>query len=105
MNLRQKAKHYKKRYENLEKMMMPTQQYYVPSDNHRVITLETSQIMDIEDYYRMSEDAECYSSKFNKLMAANLLHEILNYAEITREPFQYDKEIIRARMTVIDMSK
>ena len=105
MNLRQKAKKYKQRCKNLERLVVPTKTYYLPSNEYPIITLETSQIIDMDEYYRLSADAECYASRFNKIMAGNLIHEILNYAEITIEPFYDDKQIIKARMKVIDLRK
>lgn len=105
MNLRQKAKKYKQRCEYLENMTIPTKSYHLPSSEHQIITLETSQIVDMDDYYKMSDREECYTSMVNKIIARNLIHEILNYAEITMKPFDYNKQIVKARMKVIDMSK
>ena len=104
MNLRQKAKKYKQRCEQLEAMVYPTKNYYLSNNHNKIITLETQQIMDIDDYYRMSAEEECYASRFNKILAANLLHEILNYADITTEYCGNNKQIVKARIKVIDMS-
>ena len=104
MNLRQKAKKYKQRCEQLEVMVYPTKNYYLSNNHNKIITLETQQIMDIDDYYIMSAKEECYASRFNKILAANLLHDVLNYADITTEYFGDNKQIVKARIKVIDMS-
>ena len=104
MNLRQKAKKLKRDNDYLRNMIIATRGIHMPSVQKSIVTLETSQVIDPEDYYKLSVDAETYYSHFNKLMAANLLHQILNYAEINKDYFGDGKEIITARIKVVDMN-
>lgn len=102
MNLRQKAKKYKQELELLRNMTIPTINYF-SSTNKPIVTLECQQIIDIDDYYRWSDKTENYHTMVNNLMMRQLSNQMLNYAEITMEPFDYDKQIIKARMKIIDM--
>lgn len=105
MNLRQKAKKYKQRCEQLEKMVVPTRKYNLPTEKNQIVTLKAEQIIDTTLLGRMSDKEECYKSYINKMLAAKLFHAILNYAKIERFPHYWDsdKEIIVATIKVLDM--
>lgn len=105
MNLRQKAKKYKQRCKQLEKMAFPYKQHGYSVTEKPIITLQAEQIIDTTLLGRMSDKEECYESYINKMLAAKLFHDILNYAKIERLPYYWDgeKEIIVATIKVLDM--
>lgn len=94
MNLRQKAKKLKRDNNYLRDMIIATRGVHMPSVQKSIVTLQASQIVS-------PDIADC---NVNQVIAANLLHQILDYAEITKEPYYGDREIIRARIKVVDMN-
>ena len=107
MNARQKAKKYKKKCEQLEKMTLQLKRSPIEIYNYPVVDLIAEQLVDMSDLMRMSAREETVFTMINKMLAGQLIHNILNYAEI--EQFQnpygydYDKVLIRARMKVVDL--
>ena len=107
MNARQKAKKYKKKCEQLEKMTLQFKRSPIEINNYPVVDLIAEQLVDMSDLMRMSAREETVFTMINKMLAGQLIHNILNYAEI--EQFQnpygydYDKVLIRARMKVVDL--
>ena len=107
MNARQKAKKYKKKCEQLEKMMLPLKRSPIEIFNYPVVDLMAEQLVDMSDLTRMSAREETEFTMINKVLAGQLIHNILNYAEIEQFPnpygYDYDKVLIRARMKVVDL--
>lgn len=108
MNARQKAKKYKQRCELLEKCANPIKRMPVDIHNYPIVELRAEQLVDTSDLMRMSASEECVYTMINKALASQLIHQILNYAEIEKVPnpygYDYDKVLIRARMKVVNLS-
>lgn len=106
MNLRQKAKKYKRECERLKSIMSVTKVQHCIGNQHSIVTLRAEQLVDLAELYQISASEECEISMRNKMLATQLLHHILNYAkiEIFGNPYGYsDKTLIRATMKVVDM--
>lgn len=108
MNARQKAKKYKRQCELLKSIISPTKVQPGVGNQHSIVTLSAEQLVDLEELYRISASEECGTSMLNKMLATQLLYQILNYAkiEICGNPYGYsDKTLIRATMKVVDMRR
>lgn len=106
MNARQKAKYYKKRCGQIEKLALPFKKPPFEVQHSPIVTLRAEQLVDIGDLYAMSATEECGSHALNKMLASQLLHQILNYAKIEAmsNPYGYfGKTLIRATVKVVDM--
>lgn len=107
MNARQKSKKYKKECERLKSIMLATKvQSHLAVNQHSIVTLRAEQLVDLAELYKISASEECEISMLNKMLATQLLHQILNYAkiEICGNPYGYsDNTLIRATMKVVDM--
>jgi len=106
MNARQKAKMYKKKCQQLEQMLVPTRKLPIVTDRSPVVTLRAEQLVDMGELHALSAAEECGFSALNKMLASQLLHQILNYAKVETmaNPYGYfDKTLIRATMKVVDM--
>lgn len=109
MNARQKAKKYKKECERLNERLKSimsatkVQPYIVKQ--HSIVTLRAELLVDSAEIRYRSASEECKISRVKKMLAAQLLHNILNYAKIEtcENPYGYsDKTVIRATMKVVD---
>lgn len=72
-----------------------------------VVTLRTEQLVDINELHALSATDEYGLSYINKMLASQLLHQILNYANIEtmNNPYgYYGKELIQATIKIVDMS-
>lgn len=108
MNARKKAKKYKRQCELLKSIISPTKVQPGVGNQHSIVTLSAEQLVDLEELYRISASEECGTSMLNKMLATQLLYQILNYAkiEICGNPYGYsDKTLIRATMKVVDMRR
>lgn len=106
MNLRQKAKRYKQKCKQLEKMAFPYKQHGYLATEKPIITLEAKQIIDTALLGIMSDKEECYESYINKKLASEFAHGILNCAKIGRFPYlDSEKEIIVATIKVLDLKE
>lgn len=106
MNARQKSKKYKKECERLKSIMSATKVQSYLVNQHSIVTLRAEQLVDLAELYQISASEECGISMLNKMLATQLLHQILNYAkiEICGNPYGYsDNTLIRATMKVVDM--
>ena len=107
MNARQKAKKYKKKCEQLEKMTLQLKRSPIEIYNYPVVDLIAEQLVDMSDLMRMSAREETVFTMINKMLAGQLIHNILNHAEIEQCPnpygYDYEKVRIRARMKVVDL--
>lgn len=107
MNARQKAKYYKRKCEQLEKLTLPLKRPPFEVQHNPVVTLRTEQLVDINELHTLSATEECGLSYINKMLASQLLHQILNYANIETmsNPYgYYGKALIRATIKIVDMS-
>jgi len=108
MNARQKAKKYKRQCELLKSIISATKVQPCVGNQHSIVTLRAEQLVDLEELYQISASEECGTSMLNKMLATQLLHHILNYAEIEicGNPYGYsDETLIRATMKVVDMRR
>ena len=108
MNARQKAKKHKKEYERLKSIMSATKVQPYIVNQHSIVTLRAEQLVDLTEMRYSSASEECGIAGLNKMPAAQLLHNILNYAKIEtyENPYGYsDKILIRATIKVVDMRR
>lgn len=108
MNARQKSKKYKKECERLKSIMSATKVQSHLVNQHSIVTLRAEQLVDLAELYRISASGECGTSMLNKMLATQLLYQILNYAkiEICGNPYGYsDNTLVRATMKVVDMRR
>ena len=108
MNARQKAKKYKKECERLKSIMSATKVQPYIVNQHSIVTLRAEQFVDSAELYPISASEEWGISRVNKMLAAQLLHNILNYAKIEtcENPYCYsDETLIRATIKVVDMRR
>lgn len=104
MNARQKAKKYKKECERLKSIISATKVQPYRFNEHSIVTLRAELLADSAEIRYRSASEECEISRVNKMLAAQLLHNILNYAKIEtyENPYGYsDKTLIRATMKVV----
>ena len=105
MNLRQKAKYYKKRCEMLEKLMLPRRNSldYIEQP---IVTLCSEQRLRTEAYADMRVTDDMLLNNINKNMVRDFIHQLLNYAQIkVQRDERLDCVTIKARMKVVDISK
>lgn len=90
MNARQKAKHYKKLYEDLIKQKVPE-------------TLRVKQIIDSMTY-RSILKSDRGNEHLKRMIADKISYDILQYADIkTFDDFMCDSKIIEATIKVVDL--
>ena len=107
MNARQKAKRYKKECKRLKSMMSTTEAQPHVVNQYPVVTLRTELLVDLEEiqFQYNTASRECGMTMLNKMLAEQLLHDILKYAKIEtyKDPYGYsDKTLIRATMQVVN---
>lgn len=103
MNLRQKAKYYKRKAEHLEKLTNPKFDFGIVRKEAPIITLKTSQIVENEHLFEWSADVDCYFSKVGRILEKNLINQIINYMDIRTECLDCDRQIMTATIKVVDM--
>ena len=104
MNLRQKAKYYKKRCEMLEKLILPRRRSPFDYLKQPIITLCSKQCLPPEEYAAMQVTDDMGLSMINKIMARDFIHELLNYAQVS--VYRDERNgcvVIEATMKVIDI--
>ena len=107
MNARQKAKRYKNECKRLKSMMSTTTDQAHAVNQLTIVTLRTEQLVDLEEipFQYNTASGECGMAMLNKMLATQLLHDILKYAKIEtyKDSHGYsDKTLIRATMQVVD---
>ena len=108
MNARQKAKKYKRQCERLKSIISATKVQPYTVNQHSIVTLRAEQLVNLAEIQYSSASEECRIAMLNKMLAAQLLHNILNYANIEtfENPYGYsDETLIRATMKVVDMRR
>lgn len=104
MNLRQKAKYYKKRCEMLEKLTLPRRRSTFDYLEQPIITLRSKQCLRPEEYAAMQVTDDMKLSMINKIMARDFIHELLNYAQVSvHRDERSDRVIIEATIKIIDI--
>ena len=105
MNLRQKAKYYKKRCEMLEKLILPRRNSldYIEQP---IVTLYSEQRLQTEEYADMRVTDDMLLNKINANIARDFINQLLNYAQIkVQRDERLDCITIKARMKVVNMRK
>lgn len=103
MNLRKKAKYYKRKAELLEKLINPKFDFGIVYKEVPIITLKTSQIVENEHLFKWSDDVDCYLDKVGRILEKNLINQMINYIDIRTENFDGDRQIMTATIKVVDM--
>ena len=106
MNLRQKAKYYKKRCETLEKLTLPRSNS-IDYIEQPIVTLYSEQHLSLEEYMTMMQaTGNMGFTMIEKNMERDFMKQLLNYAQVI---IQEDKEsgyiVIKVRMKVVDINK
>lgn len=105
MNLRQKAKYYKKRCEMLEKLTLP-RRYSFDYMEQPIVTLRSEQYLLPEEYAAMQVTDDMGLTMVNKIMARDFIHQLLNYAQvIVQRDERLGCVVIKATMKVVDIRK
>jgi len=98
MNARQKAKHYKKLYEDLIKQKVP-----YTATIYQIETLRVKQIIDSMTY-RSILKSDRGNEHLKRMIADKISYDILQYADIkTFDDFMCDSKIIEATIKVVDL--
>ena len=108
MNLRQKAKYYKKRCEMLEKLILPRRNSLDYTETKQpIVTLHFEQYLSLEQYVTMMQaTGNMGFTMIEKNMGRDFMKQLLNYAQvIVQEDKESDCIVIKARMKVVDMRK
>ena len=107
MNLRQKAKYYKKRCEMLEDKLPSSSRVSFDYIKQPIVSLYSEQHLSLEEYVAMMQaSGDIGLAMIKKNMERDFMNQLLNYAQVIA---QEDKKsgyiVIKARMKVVDISK
>ena len=108
MNLRQKAKYYKKRCEMLEKLILPRRDSFDYMETEQpIVTLHSEQYLSLEQYVTMMQaTGDMGLTMIEKNMERDFMKQLLNYAQVmVQEDIQSGYIVIKARMKTVDMTK
>lgn len=106
MNLRQKAKYYKKRCEMLKEKLTSPCRISLDYIEQPIVTLYSEQNLRTEEYAAMVLTNDMALTMINKIMVRDFINQLLNYAQIK---VQRDERLncvtIKAKMKVVDINK
>lgn len=108
MNLRQKAKYYKKRCEMLEKLILPRRNFLDYTETKQpIVTLRSEQYLSLEQYVAMMQaTGNMGLTMIEKNMERDFMKQLLNYTQVI---VQEDKKsgyiVIKAAIKVVDTRK
>ena len=108
MNLRQKAKYYKKRCEMLEKLTLPRRNSLDCTETKQpIVTLHSEQYLSLEQYVTMMQATGSMGlTMIEKNMERDFMKQLLNYAQVmVQKDIQSDYIVIKAIVKVVDIKK
>lgn len=97
MNLRQKAKYYKKRCEMLE-----TKKPCLITNTKRIIPFQCSQIINQKDWDAISQNGTNIPKAVGKLFGVGMLTEIVKHSEIIIDTDRCDQVCITLKINVVE---
>lgn len=98
MNLRQKAKYYKKRCEMINPKIFLNYQ----SQQQKIIPFQCSQIINKKDWDAISQNGTNIPKVVGKLFGVGMLTEIVKHSEIIIDTDRYDQVCITLKINVVE---
>ena len=107
MNLRQKAKYYKRRYEMLEKLILPRcDSLDCTETKQSIVTLHSEQYLSLEQYVTMMQATGNIGLTMIEKIWRDFMKQLLNYAQVI---VQEDKKsgciVMKAAIKIVDTRK